>query len=241
MSFRDFIRGKRVVFVGGCPNLVNKNQGEFIDGFDVVCRSNGSMLFLHPQKFAEMPEKAYQNQADYFKDYGSRCDVLYTNNQFQRESGQHLTVLPALKTLYVRGKVFSPQVQEILRNGKIDFEVIHTAIKTVNAVVRGALMGCYIIQDLIDCKPAEIHVTGIDFFESKNQVFRHDDYREYLTGYLTPEIRATGNRINAGKLKDGHSQYHNTLFFYEKWRAGLITMSGGLENLMKKIVARGDV
>ena len=71
MKFCEYIKNRRVCFVGASPILVDRKMGEFIDSFDVVVRTNGSSTLI--------------NDPSFVKDYGCKMDVLYTNNQFYRE------------------------------------------------------------------------------------------------------------------------------------------------------------
>lgn len=237
MTFAEYIQGKRVVFVGMSPNLVGKAEGEFIDGFDIVVRTNGAIYYLMENEFNKIEGRTYETQADFFHDYGSRCDVIYTNNQFFREQHSDFYKFHALKIKYLRAKNCPPNVITRLRE-KMQADTIQTVIKEVVKEVPTAAMGCFLIADILRFNPAQLHVTGIDFYASKKQVFEHDNYREYLPGYLTPKIRAAGNKINAGKTKDGHDQYSNTLFIQKKYEQGLVSMSDNLKKLMYEITER---
>lgn len=85
--------------------------------------------------------------------------------------------------------------------------------------------------------PAEIHLTGVDFFASKKKVFEHDNYQEYLAHYLPPKIRNEGNKINKGKKSDGHNMLSNTKFIYKLFQeTGKITMPDFIYDIMIGIV-----
>jgi len=242
MTFRELIHGKRVVFVGACPNLIGTAYGKVIDGFDVIIRTNGALYFANPAHFDEMREREpgfpFSSREKYTNDYGRRLDVLYVNNQFYRNHNKDLHICSTLGVKWVKSKTRMPKSEWM---SDVPADGLGDVINEVNRIVKSPAMGCYIARDILNQRPEELHICGIDFFESKNQVFVHDDYREYVTGYLTPAIRAEGNRINAGKTQDGHNQYHNTRFFYDLWRVGQITMPAPLETLMERIIARGDI
>lgn len=219
-KYREYIKGKRVVFVGACPNLIGKETGKDIDNFDIIVRSNGS----------------FEIQEKYKQDYGSRTDVLYCNVQYARE----MHPLPVVR--YVQNgidflccKTLSHDKEEKY-NKIIPTRTIKHVIQRVHKQVSGALMGVFIIEDILECKPKELHLTGIDFFESKKKVFEHDNYQEYLDGYLPPKIREQGNVINKGKKEDGHNQYTNTLYIYKLWEKGLVTMPDFIQDIMKGII-----
>jgi hypothetical protein len=218
--YNNFINQKRVIFVGGASILQGKNQGKFIDSFDVVVKTNGSLLLESPE---------------YYRDYGKRIDVLYTNNQFQRECYPEL-LANVSKIKYLRMKCANNKRLRELRK-KIPTEIITPAIDKVNKIpVQSALMGCYIIQDILDNNPSELYLTGIDFFVSKKPVFEHDNYREYIPGYLPERIRKQGNEINKGKTKDSHDQYSNTKYIYDLYLQNKLNMPDFIKELMIKVI-----
>lgn len=216
------IENKRVAFVGACPNIRGLGYGGYLDNYDVIVKTNGSIYF---------------ESEEYFADYGSRVDVLYTNNQFYRE----MSPLPVGKmrdrgVKYLRMKTCQPK--DLKRYREFNANVITSAIREVNKNVTGALMGCYIVRDILDHNPAELHLTGIDFFLSKKKVFEHDNYSEYIDGYLPDKIRHQGNKINAGKRSDGHNQMSNTKYIHKLYHeTGRITTPGFIRDIMEGIVS----
>lgn len=221
-EYKEYIRGKRVIFVGACPNLLKTGFGEIIDKYDVVVRSNGS----------------FEIQNKYKKDYGSRTDVLYCNVQYARE----MRPLPVKRYAkcgikFLCGKTFGTQDLEMYSH-HVKVRSIKHIIKRVHKQVHGALMGLFLIEDILECKPKELFLTGIDFFKSKRQQFVPNDYREYLDGYLPQRIIDQGNIINMGKMEDGHNQYENTLHIYRLWKKNLVKMNLFIEQIMIDIVER---
>ena len=219
MNYKNYIKGKRVCFVGGCPNIQGMGTGVDIDNYDVVVKTNGSL---------------YLKGDEYYRDYGKRIDVLYTNNQFYREMSPDIVDMKNVK--YLRMKTCSHN-DLVMYNKEIPAERITEAITKVDKNIHGALMGCYIFQDILNQNPAELHITGMDFFISKNAAFKHDNYQEYIKGYLPDKIRNQGNKINIGKTKDGHNMLHNTMYMYNLYKeSGKITMPDFIEEIMYGIV-----
>ena len=62
-DFISYVRDKRVALVGPAKSIQGIEQGELIDNYDIVCRV-----------------KSFYVQPDMRKFYGSRIDVLYTDN-----------------------------------------------------------------------------------------------------------------------------------------------------------------
>lgn len=222
MDFKKLIENKRVVFVGPATNLLNKNRGREIDKYDIIIKTNGALKL---------------NSIAYYRDYGSRIDVLYVNNQYYRTQKNNLWHLKKYGIKFLRGKSFKYQ-------DRIKFDIpsgsIINAMAEVNKTVKSALMGCYIIQDILMQNPKEFFVTGIDFFNTKNQVFVENDYREYIPGYLPQKIILEGNRINKGKTKDFHDPKSNTEFIYKKWIDKQIILSEFIVKTMLKVLNKND-
>ena len=231
MKFINFIQGKKVIFVGACPNLIGKNQGKFIDSFDVVVKSGHSWSFT---------------KEEYTKDYGSRCDMVYCNRQYYRE----MKPFPiedmknrGVKFLGLKGS--SPE-DFINFNKVIPTRLLKEVYEYVNKSLKSASMGNYIIYDLLMQKPKELYLTGLDFFASKKSEFEHDNYQEYLDGYLPDKIRKQGNIINVGKKADGHDFLGNAKFFYNLFLTSPELKTDNyiyelLENIVSEKVKQGDI
>lgn len=223
MKYADLIKGKRIIFVGGCPIIKGQRLGQFIDNYDIVVKTNGS-VFLQG--------------SDYFRDYGHRIGVLYCNVQFARE----MRPLP-VKKFRERGikwlcfkTLHDKDMNQYRKNIKV--RDIRNVINDVHKTLPGALMGAFIFTDLLQMQPKELFVTGIDFFASKKRVFEVDNYREYLTGYLPKKIQNQGNRINIGKKEDGHNMLENTMYIHDLFQKhNNFKMSEELQELMHGVVS----
>lgn len=226
MKYKNYLENKKIAFVGGCPNIKGMKLGKMIDSYDVIVKTNGS-VFLHNQL-----------GQSYERDYGSRIDVLYTNNQFYREMRPFPIRMFREKGIKFLRMKTGHETDLSFYNKYFDAHLIKSAISKVDMEIRSAIMGCYIIKDLLMQNPREIHVTGIDFFVSKKKVFQHDNYQEYLDGYLPDKIRNQGNRINAGKKEDGHNLIESTRYIEKLFReSGKITMPDFIKEIMYKFIS----
>lgn len=70
-DFAALLAGKRVVVVGPARTLAGKGRGPFIDSFDLVVRLNESAEWILGNRSAQ-------------SDYGSRTDILYSNQSVLR-------------------------------------------------------------------------------------------------------------------------------------------------------------
>lgn len=200
----DYIKGKKIIFVGGCPILRGKGQGNEIDNYDIVVRTNGSINLIENPEFT--------------KDYGRRCDVLYTNSQFYRE----MKPLPikdykckGVKWLCMKG-IEKTDRKDYSR--LMNVRTIRDTINKVSLIIESANMGSFIYTDILDQAPAELYVTGVDFFASKMKVFKTGNYQEYIDGYLPDKVVKQGNIINQGKTEDGHDFIGNAKYMYSLYK-----------------------
>jgi hypothetical protein len=199
MNYRKLIKGKRVIFVGACPNIKGKGFAEMIDSYDVVVRTNGSIFLL--------------DDKDFTRDYGKRIDVLYTNHQFYREMRPFdIKRFKGKGVKWLCMKVCKPEDKKELQN-EVNIRVVGSVTKSMKCPSPN--MGAIIFKDLLSYEPKELFITGIDFFASKKAEFQHDNYNEYVPGYLPPRIRRQGNRINKGKKTDGHDFVGNAKYIQQ--------------------------
>lgn len=222
MRYKDYIHNKRVIFVGAAPIMIGRGEGPEIDKYDVVVRTNGSIWLIHKN--------------DFQKDYGNRCDVLYTNNQFYREM-RPLPIGEFVKRglKYLRMKTCSP-VDLVEYNKIVDTDIIKQALRQINSQITGATMGLYLIKDMLNCKPKSLMISGVDFFISKKKVFEHDNYQEYFPGYLPDKIREQGNRINAGKVEDGHNLQDANKIMFDLFHKGYIQFPDYIKDILFDII-----
>lgn len=206
-KFKEYIKNKRVVFVGPSPNLIGKEQGEFIDGFDVVIRTNGAINFLNEQK--------------YIKDYGKRCDILYINNQWHRNNRPIPVSEYRRKGVKVLCFKFINEVSSGRYSKFLHVRNIKKIIRRVSQSVPSSSMGNFIWADILDKGPSELYVLGVDFFSSRsmkdNKLGIH---HEYIRGYLMPNILAEMEKLDKNKTKDGHDFLQNaqyTQMLYKKY------------------------
>jgi len=204
MFYNDYIKDKMVCFVGASPILKDLGLGGYIDSYDVVIRTNGSIFLIEDKEF--------------IKDYGKKIDVLYTNNQFYREMSP-LPIDDYVKkgVKFLRMKTCKLKDHNFF-NTKLNCRTIVETMNYVNKFNASSTMGAYIFTDILKYNPKELYVTGIDFFASKKKVFEHDNYNEYYPGYLPDKIRLQGNIINKGKTEDGHNFKGNAGYIYHLWK-----------------------
>lgn len=222
-TFNDYIKGKKVIFVGPSPNMVGRRLGKWIDNeFDIVVRSNGSINLIDKIAFIE--------------DYGRKCDILYTNVQFAREMKPMPVELWRKKGItYLCMKninsVWYDRYSKFIR-------VINLGdiVKEYNAKIHGLLFGVVIMEHLKRQKPKELWFTGMDFYKNKDFVFEPDNYnKEYYPGYLPDIVVKKANKANIGKI-DNHDIVSNTSYFYNNYRKGDFKTNDFVVNIMEEIL-----
>ena len=179
-SYREFLKGKRVVLVGPAPSILDTSQGADIDAFDVVVRLN---------KALPLPEHL-------LKDIGTRTDVLYNCMNPGDECGGKIVfdVLKKNKVKYLVGAY--PPLEELgstrLRLKK-DLESFYSnnRLKLIDikfcyfnninyfnqlwSIMKLPNTGVMAILDLLKHDIAELYITGITFFKGGYI----QDYRPY--------------------------------------------------------------
>lgn len=162
--YKDFIKNKNVIIVGPSRNLLGTNLGATIDGYDVVIRTNG----------------AFPVQDGYKKDYGARCDVLYTNAYFSKNEIHKKIVEYERNGLnYIIHKISNKQIHQ--KNTNIQ-------LNAWRAYNPKELTGIHIIKEMIQYGAKSITYAGMDFYMDKNnryldnylpKGFKYDEEREH--------------------------------------------------------------
>lgn len=154
-EFQQLIQNKNIIIVGPSPYLKDKNYGEWIDSFDYVVKFNNMI---------------YSNQS---QDHGSKIDILYLNNFYTRK--QHFINSPNHDK--VKMLVIKP-----IRDSQL-YQIHNNLIKTriVNQITSGLLLGIMSIKDILQFNPNNLHVIGMDFYQSDQlyypnyQLLNHTD------------------------------------------------------------------
>jgi len=211
--FEELIKNKKVIFVGPSPILKGSKLGEWIDSFDIVIRTNNFYSTLEENK----------------EDYGSKCDVLYTNVQFIRE----MSPLPIQEYVskglkFLRSKSYIPQPHTTDYNKFVLTSPINE--NTINHIqinnIKSPLMGSYILFDILQYNPSEFFIAGVNCYNGNVL----DWNNQYLNGYLPQKIidQATArltpdDLLNPNKQHDTksnleliHKLYNNKLIKIEE-------------------------
>lgn len=216
MTFAEFIKGKRVVFVGPAPILIGRGLGEEIESFDVVVKTGPACLI---------------NNEDYFRDYGRRIDVLYMNAAFCR----YLTAPPILdikaKGLkYIRTRIDNEN--QLIELGK-HFDVGLIPFEFVNKIFPDslALMGTIALLEMLQFEPAELWLTGVDFNTSRGDMEKINrptagDFKEYIPGYIAGEMEKTMNMVRMHGIKDAHNHMNDARLTKELIDSGKVKVPG---------------
>jgi len=214
VSMRDEnITGKRVVFVGPSPCIQDQNLGKWIDSFDIVVRTNGSIFLLEDEKYRQ--------------DYGSKCSVLFLNNQFQRSvTNINIEKLKkrGLEKIYCKKFVF-PLYHSIINRG---VPIEELGVSPNIQKIRGPFMGTIIIDFIASNAPKEFHITGIDFYSDRKQI--------YYPGYL-PKLKGIvvkKEKTDRSVKQPIHDNYANNLYIHDLISDGKVCVSPAIERALQK-------
>jgi hypothetical protein len=168
MSFKEFIKGKRIVIVGPAPHNIGKRLGEKFDSYDLIVRFNQALPY--PQHLSE--------------DLGSRTDILYNclNTDCQcggpyllndwKQHGVKWVASP-----YPEIPPFDVDINKFKRvnNNKFNFHIIDKTkyMKFAEEIKSRPNTGTSSIIDLLSYDIKELMVTGITFF------YKTAYYKEY--------------------------------------------------------------
>lgn len=220
-SYIERLKDRKVCFVGPSPINKGKGLGGYIDSFDCVIRTNHAIELI--------------KRPDYSRDYGKKCNVLYTNNQYYREMmrkrrwDERAYAAGGLEWLCMK-KARACDLHEYKK--AIHARLVRSTSDELSKIIPSYLMGALIIHEVCECKPREFYVTGIDFNTTRRKVFQENCYDEYVSGYLPEPIVRQGNIINSGKMNDPHDFMGNTSFIYRLWKQGKFTTDAEIERLM---------
>ena len=162
IKYSSYIKGKSVILVGPSPNIIGSSQGEFIDSHDIVIRTNG----------------AFPVRSEYQQDYGKRCDSLYVNSLFARETNLPIKEYSELGMSFLNMKQDSKNIAIRHRNSKLSIRVFTSAYQKSRSIIsKNPLMGNYIIYEILKYNPGSLHVTGMSMY-TESDITSHyiDDY-----------------------------------------------------------------
>jgi len=163
VKYRSYIKGKRVIFVGPSPNIIGSSQGDFIDSHDIVIRTNG----------------AFPVKSEYQKDYGKRCDSLYVNSLFARETNLPIKEYLELGLKFLNMKENAKNIAIRNKNSELLFRVFTKSYQeSRHKISKNPLMGNYIIYEILKYNPSSLHITGMSLYSESN-ISSH-----YLNDYL---------------------------------------------------------
>lgn len=182
VKYKTYVKGKSVIFVGPATTLIGKKTGEFIDSHDIVIRTNGMFPVL---------EK-------YQVDYGKKCDSLYINSLYARETRLPINVYLENGLKYLNLKDDRKHIAFIYKSSGLNIRIITKEYIKSRRDTGGVfpLMGNYIIYEILKFSPKSLYVTGMSLY-SEESIGDH-----YLDDYL-PKV------CNIEKLDNTRVKHHS--------------------------------
>lgn len=184
-SFTEFMRDKRVCFIGPSPVLKGLGRGEEFDEYDVVVRSNNMVNLL---------EKPSVNW-----DFGTKCDVLYVNVHFERDCNEawniatweRLGLKYICKASRMPKKYHTKEITQRYLNYTLAFEP------------PTPLLGVVSIAELLSLPIKSLYITGIDGYINAPTAYSPEEYPEYIADYLPKQAKEYRDTKLVGKCA-GH-------------------------------------
>lgn len=193
-DFTEYIKGKRVVFVGPAPYLQGQGWGPQIDDYDIVIRTGGS------------PPIPFERQAD----YGSKTNIWYVNTSFL-----HKYDAKRLKVVASTGVKFA-MIRHAMGREYLLFDAgMRTRI--YNTYIKGVFMptmGVVCMNEVIKRNPAEFRVIGVTFFCNG---FGDAHLSDYLTtGQASRHQSLMAESTKQKKFIGMNHDYHNGDLFVKR-------------------------
>jgi len=225
-AFREYIQGKRVVFCGPAANMKGRGLGSFIDSFDVVVRTNHFPVII-------------QEDSELIEDVGKRTDILYINFDYYRNKRPlPYEIYKAISLKWICLKRCSPSEYSVLKRfckpRLIKKEDIH-----VRKYAKIPLMGMTVAYDILKNEPAELHFTGIDFYNGVDTVkgSNPETYQSYIkTDYIIEEVKARNSERGLGEGV-GHDMIENAMYFRGLLDDGKITVPDFVESRLNEVLS----
>lgn len=213
-NFVEYVRDKKVALVGPAKSIEDIKQGNLIDSYDIVCRV-----------------KSFYIQPDKREFYGSRVDVLYTDNNETNDvlpgdiitdKGDKRLITMSENSTALREKILREKVKFIVSTYPQEEWFFHRFISPLAQMsrftdvrilpaepymsIRKETMrpngGFSAILDLHSLPIKELYVTGIDFYRSL--------YKEnYLNSLYTKSTITEWGETQDGTTPDGKPDRHN--------------------------------
>lgn len=229
VSFKEYIRNKKVIFVGPSPILQGTKSSSYIDSFDVVIKTGSA---------------ASINRSDYLADYGSRVDVLYLNSAFCRDMKEvPVREWKGRGVKYLRVRQTEAKSSEIIKNNFISDLIDHDFIFSI---LPGTLplMGTIAIMECLNLRAKEVHITGMDFNTQRGNIEKinypdPENYSEYIDGYISDRLKERMDKVRTFKQKDAHDHIANAKIIKKLYDDGKVFMENFILDKLNLILSYG--
>jgi hypothetical protein len=222
MTYSEYLKDKRVILVGPAPHLVDSNQKEFIESFDVIVRLNVA-LPVSP---------------DRYKDIGERTDILYNCLSENKEDGGKTNLDLWSKTIkwlgvpYPKWGVFKRQMENFEKKitvspKKVNYSYIDTQyyIKIENELGCRPNTGFCAMMDLLNYDIKELYVTGITFFKGGYD----PSYRGSIDGIKVLDKNHSESLVHKRMNKAGNHRQQPQIDYMKKVFASNNKLKGDAE------------
>lgn len=220
-QYKEFLRDKKVIFVGPSPILEGSALGSFIDSFDVVVRTNNMLNTLINNPLLQ-------------KDYGSKTDILYVNVTYERDNLKEWQIdkWKERDLRYLCKMMYcSPKLP-------LCFKWRNIPNRHPNEPPPTLFIGTRLISDLLAYPISELYVTGIDGYASISEVLDGKN-SEYVFGYL-PDFTLRQREKSIGGPVSLHDKYRDTRLILEMMKDRRLSIDKESLILMKKVAYGKD-
>ena len=214
-EYRDYTRGKRIVFVGPGSIMKDRKLGNWIDNFDIVIRTNHFPVIMSENK----------NLAE---DVGTRTDILYMNGHYYKST--HPLPYELYKKINLKWLCMKRCGQEEYSTAKkfCKVRLFNRSERFMVRAIEMPLTGVIVAHDILKNDPAELCYTGIDFYKDAKTKIVNGTNKAIYSAYISPDyipkkIKKNNVEINFREGK-GHNLNENSKFLKSLYDEKKITM-----------------
>ena len=169
-ELHKYIANKKVCLIGGSPNIIGSNMGDYIDDH-VVVRAN-----CHWPVPKCLMENDIAPSHDLTKDIGSRTDILF-HGGYKKTGGsfKELNQLLGLKLIVFNKQQFYWKKDLEFRQSLLErWCKCKIALSSCDDYGLNPTIGFVALDALLKCNPEQVLMCGFDFYQNPDPNWKHN-------------------------------------------------------------------
>ena len=167
---------------------------------------------------------AFPVDPKYHSDYGKKCNVLYTNQLYERKTRMNPKEFEKLGLNFIVLKSDFHATQYRFKTSRVMTRLATTDfIKAQRSLGLPLLMGTFIIHDVLMCNPSELYLTGLTLYSNGP---------EYVDDYLPQGAKIEELEVTRKKM---HKQDAQNRYWKERFKLGEFKADEDLTKILESI------